>query len=842
MAVVEYVHFVGRALRLRGPLATDPIARLLHALVLALALWFAFWSIVLLPLYTNNASRLAVALLAELGPITALVLLRLGLFRQASVAYLALVWFHTTVRMTLNGGIHSTAQIIYITLPILAIWLLGNRAALWTACVCLATALGFALFDIAGVRFGRIIPVTPVAAWALLVQAIATGAVPVAQVLRELRGALQRLRASQIRLLDAQRLANIGSWERELETGSSEWSEEMFRIFGMPKDVPAGFLPFLNCVHPEDRERVLEAIEEVRSSSAPLEMDHRIIRPDGETRFVRTVRAIIRNDQGVPVRLVGATQDITEQIKARELLRESEERFRRVFEEGPLGLALVGKDYRFLKVNNALCHMVEYSEAELRELTFADITHPDDVRADLEQTERLFRGEVPSFAMRKRYVKKSGEIVWINLTASVIRNAQGEPMNGLAMIEDITEVKRAQEEAVARQKLESVGVLAGGIAHDFNNVLGGILTEAELAETDLAEDSAAREGIQRIEAAAIRGAEIVRELLIYAGHEQQYIAEAVDLSPLVHEILELLKVSISKYAVLRTHLADSLPAVWGNAPEIRQVVMNLVINASEAIGDKEGVITVRTSEVTGGRDLAPNNAIDLTPGDYVQLEVSDTGSGITNEAKEKIFDPFFTTKFAGRGLGLAVVQGIVRAHGGGINVVSAPGQGTVFQVFLPCAPKNALVAPTVITSGEVEQSNTPTGTILVVEDEELLRRSVSMALVKRGFSVIEAKDGSVALDVIRAHKDDIDAVLLDVTLPGISGREVFQQTLRMRPDLKVILTSAYDVETVAASFADLRVDHFIRKPFRLVDLMRMLERALSVETSAGRTPETPKLT
>src|SRR3954447_20607469 len=188
------VRRVGRALRLRGPLAPDPIARLLHALVLALATWYGFWTIVLIPLYPNKGPRMAVALLAELGPLAALVLLRLGLFRHASVVYLAGAWLHTTVRMILNGGIHSTAQMIYVTLPILAIWLLGNRAALWATGVCLGSALVFVCFDIAGVSFGRIIPVTPVAAWVNLVQAILVGAVPVAHVLRRFRGTLERLR------------------------------------------------------------------------------------------------------------------------------------------------------------------------------------------------------------------------------------------------------------------------------------------------------------------------------------------------------------------------------------------------------------------------------------------------------------------------------------------------------------------------------------------------------------------------------------------------------------------------------------------------------------------------
>jgi PAS domain S-box-containing protein len=341
-------------------------------------------------------------------------------------------------------------------------------------------------------------------------------------------------------------------------------------------------------VHPEDREKVLNTLDQLQSSTAPVALDYRIVRPDGEVRFLRTVSEVIRNDQGVPVCITGASQDVTEEVKARGLLRDSEERFRRVFEEGPLGLSLVGENYRFLNANRALCQMVGYSEAELLQLTFADITHPDDLPGDLAQSEKLFRGEIPIHRMRKRYLKKSGEVVWVNLTASIIRNAEGEPIYGLAMIEDITEIKRTQEEALARQKLESVGVLAAGIAHDFNNLLGVIRAEAELAGMEMAAGSTAADELDRIKAAAMRGAEIVRELMIYAGQEQTDFVDAVDLSPLVEGMLELLKVSTSKHVVLKKNLQENLPAVWANASQIRQVVMNLVINASEAIGDKEG--------------------------------------------------------------------------------------------------------------------------------------------------------------------------------------------------------------------------------------------------------------
>jgi two-component system cell cycle sensor histidine kinase/response regulator CckA len=538
------------------------------------------------------------------------------------------------------------------------------------------------------------------------------------------------------------------------------------------------------------------------------------------------------------VRLVdGRTQAIVRDITARKqteaALRESEERFRRVFEEGPLGLALVGKDYHFLKVNGALCQMLGYSEAELLQMSFPDITHADDLRANVELAEKLFKGEIPFYQLQKRYVRKNGEIIWIKLTTSVIRDQRDEALYGLGMIEDMTEIKRTQEEALARQKLESLGVLASGIAHDFNNLLGGILAEAELVEADLPPYSSPVEEIQRIKQSALRGSEIVRELMIYAGQNRTSLVEAVDVSRLAEEMLALLKVSISKHAVLRTVLRDNLPAVRGNAAQIRQVVMNLVINASEAIGEKQGVISITTAQVSRSENLAFNGATTLPQSDYVRLQVSDTGCGMTEAVKAKIFDPFFSTKFAGRGLGLGVVQGIVRAHGGDINLRSAPGEGTTFQVFLPCTLERAAKVGGAIPSAEVERSHARVATILIVEDEETLRLAVSKALRKSGFSVMEASDGSGAMDLLRAHKDEIDVVLLDVTLPGIASREVFEETQRMRPDLKVIVTSAYNKETVDASFAGLAVEHFIRKPFQLGDIARLLGGVLSGEARPG---------
>jgi len=635
----------------------------------------------------------------------------------------------------------------------------------------------------------------------------------------------ERLRASEAQLMEAQHLAKVGSWERHIESGTIHWSEEMLRILGLASVAPSNLPTFLSCIHPKDRGKILEIDDKVRSSIAPVEVEYRIIRPDGETRFVRSIVRAIRDDQGVPVRITGATQDITEQVRAAELLRESEWHLRNAAR-----LAHVGHWQWDIPTNR-----VSGSEEMFRIFWKPQDYTPsyegflqDLAPWDRDRVERLIRDPLENkigHSVEYQIAHPNGDLRTISCTWEVLLDEEGSIVRMFGACQDITNSRRAQEQALARQKLESLGILASGIAHDFNNLLGGILAEAELIEMYSPSHLAPIEELHRIKASAIRGAEIVRELMIYAGQDQANNVEPIDVSRLVTEMLELLKVSISKHAVLTTNLQKDLPAVWGNAPKIRQVVMNLVLNASEAIGEREGVIKVTTEHVSGGKNLVLNAGTDLPEGDYVRLEVSDTGCGITEEARTKIFDPFYTTKFAGRGLGLAVVQGVVHAHGGAISLVSTPGEGTTFEVLLSCAGK-ASNTQSVASSAGVEESNARTGTVLVVEDEEALRHAVSKALTKRGFSVIKVRDGSAAMEMIRADADDIDLVLLDVTLPGASSREIFEETQRIRPNVKVVVTSAYSKETVDASFAGLRVEHFIRKPFQLSDLVNLLQGVL----------------
>ena len=636
----------------------------------------------------------------------------------------------------------------------------------------------------------------------------------------------EALRESEERFRLATKATNDAIWDIDLRTGTVSWNDTYSTLYGRPPDTSDSWQWWIDNIHPEDRERTVGDLRAaIASSGASIWIcEYRFRRLDGEWAYIYDRAYIARDASGNAWRVIGAMQDLTERKQAEAALRESEERFRRVFEEGPLGLALVGRDYHFLKVNGALCQMLGYPEAELVRMSFTDITHPDDLQADVELAERLFRREIPFYRVQKRYVKKTGEIIWINLTATLILDHNGETLQGLGMIENITEVKRAQEEALARQKLESMGTLASGIAHDFNNLLGGVQAQAELAIAELDAGSSRGEELKAICELTKRGSEIVRQLMIYAGKETE-VVERVDLSKIVEEMLALLKVSVSKHALMDADLAQDLPPTRAGAAQLRQIVMNLITNASDAIGDRDGLIRVSTRRV----GLSGQSATDLqalSNGDYVALEVSDTGCGMSRETQTRLFDPFFTTKSAGRGLGLAVVSGIVRSLGGAVRVTSEPGKGSTFQILLPCAETSIGATGYAISNIEEPEGPLRQTAVLIVEDEDVLRQAVAKTLRKNGFEVFQAADGSSAIHLLRVNQGKIDVILLDMTIPGASSQEVVAEAANFRPDIRVILTSAYGQETFSGARRAPQIRHFIRKPFQLADLVKIIRRSL----------------
>jgi len=412
----------------------------------------------------------------------------------------------------------------------------------------------------------------------------------------------------------------------------------------------------------------------------------------------------------------------------------------------------------------------------------------------------------------------------------------------LSAIVDITERKRAEQERKTleaqmqhTQKLESLGILAGGIAHDFNNLLVSILGNAGLALMELAPESRARPTVQNIQAAALRTAELTKQLLAYSG-KGKFLIQPLNLSLLVEEMAHLLKLSISKKAVVRTRLASNLPAIEADAAQIQQVVMNLMLNASDALGGNIGDIVVSTGVIDADRAYLSETFLDehLPEGRYVYLEVSDTGCGMDKETRSRIFDPFFTTKFTGRGLGLAAVLGIVRSHRGAIRLYSEPGQGTAFKVLFASSEQ---AAPALEHNPEGVEVWRGTGTVLIVDDEECVRSVACKTLETVGFTVMTAENGRAGVQMFRTHADEIKAVLLDMTMPDMSGEEVFRAIRTVRPEVRVILSSGYNEQETISLFQGKGLAGFIQKPYQPMKLIEKVREILTqtdrVRTSQG---------
>jgi PAS domain S-box-containing protein len=402
---------------------------------------------------------------------------------------------------------------------------------------------------------------------------------------------------------------------------------------------------------------------------------------------------------------------------------------------------------------------------------------------------------------------------------------KGEYRGFLEINTDITEHKKIEDQLRHTQKLESLGVLAGGVAHDFNNLLTGILGNANLALDATPAHHPNRVLIEEVMLAAERAADLTRQLLAYAG-KGRFIMRTVDLSTLVREISGLVQTSIPKPVQLRLQLAENLPGIYGDPGQLQQIVMNLVINGAEAIGPGGGTVLVRTEEQNLdepdiARILGPSPVEPLKPGRFVALEVRDTGCGMAPETLPRIFDPFFSTKFAGRGLGLSAVSGIVRSHHGALQVSSRQGHGTTFKVLLPASSAAGREVPV-----DSARDLTGHGKILVVDDEEIVRQTARNALERFGYEVVLAADGAQAVETF-GRETGVSLVLLDLTMPVMGGEEALQRLRQIDPSVRVLLSSGYNEAEAVERFADKGLAGFMQKPYTAVALAEKVKSALA---------------
>ncbi|MCU1261487.1 MAG: Chemotaxis protein methyltransferase CheR, partial [Bryobacterales bacterium] len=449
---------------------------------------------------------------------------------------------------------------------------------------------------------------------------------------------------------------------------------------------------------------------------------------------------------------------------------------------------------------------------------FSLVAHPDDA-------DTMMRGLLAAmepggvFKTGGRIFRKNGEVRWVELSGRFEFTPKGKPHRLIGAVSDVTERRRMEDRLRETAKLESIGILAGGIAHDFNNLLTGILGNASLSSELLDSDHPVQDFLNDVVKASERAAALTGQMLAYSGRGTFVVSE-IDLAALVREIAPLIRTSVARTVDLDLHLGSKLSPISADGAQMQQIVMNLIINGAEAMGDKPGKVTVSTHECTLDADYVRvlSAPMEVTPGRYVCLEVEDHGCGMDQATIARIFDPFFTTKFTGRGLGLSAVLGIVRAHHGALNVYSDPGVGTTFKVFFPVR----IATPQPVPAERPHRESGPT--VLVIDDEDIVLRTAQIMLDRAGYRVVTAKNGDEALQIFRRLHDEIALVFLDLTMPVMGGEETLSRLKEIRPGVRVVLSTGFTDGATLKRLDDRLVGH-LEKPYsagRLRELLREL--------------------
>ncbi len=612
-------------------------------------------------------------------------------------------------------------------------------------------------------------------------------------------------------------------WSVDLEGRWTFVNAAVRRIYGYEVEEMLG-RPFTDFLDPSRTERDMKVFSLVKNGVPHFHYETVHVRKDG-TPITLAFNAIpLRDEQGRVVGTTGTATDLTERRHVQERLRQAMERTEALVSRMPLGCAVWTPEGRAQEWNQAAVAIFGYTPDEAIGRALEDLVVWEGNRDEVGAMWRALLGGAPHFQTVMTNRRRDGSTLRCEWIATVLHDEGGQISAIATLLRDVSERERFEAQLRQTQKSESLGLLAGGVAHDFNNFLVGVLCNASLALDELEPDSPTRAHLTKIVNASRRASELTRQMLAYSGRGT-FDIRTLDLTRLIEDLGDLLRATIPKTVTLTINNQADLPAIEADPGQIQQVLMNLLINAAEAIGDRPGVVAVSSySQRLDARQIGvmfPTQS--LVPGTYVCLEVSDTGCGMDAETQARIFDPFFSTKFPGRGLGLAAILGIVRSHHGALRVTSEPGVGTVFTVLLPASQRET--AP---SAAPKPQAELPDGlTALVIDDEEDVREVLALVLRRRGVRVLLADSGPAALDLFRAHRNDVDVVLLDLTMPVMSGEDVLRELREIDPQVRVILSSGYAQDAAIRRLASDSRASFIQKPFTADDLAEKVCAALA---------------
>jgi PAS domain S-box-containing protein len=643
------------------------------------------------------------------------------------------------------------------------------------------------------------------------------------------REAEAALAASKALLDSVGRMARVGGWELDAQTLNVRWTEETYNIHEVPLDYKPPLKDAINFFHPEDRDRLSQAIQRALDVGEPYDMEVRFITAKGRQLWTRTAcQPQVVN--GKTVKLQGTFQDITDRKLAEDRLRASEALLSSTQQISHVGswvldpssnqLTWSDEVYRIFGIEpHGFAHTCE---------AFLDTVHPDDRSAvDAGYSSSLQEGQ-DSYEIEHRIIRQdTREIRHVYERCIHERDKTGSVLRSVGMVQDITERKSLESQLRQVQKMESIGTLAGGIAHDFNNALTPILVQTELAKMTISADSPVQEGLDEVMKAGHRAKDLVKQILTFSRQSEQQRLP-VDLTPIVKENLKLLRSSIPTTIEIRQDIAEVSCWVLADPTQIHQIIMNLCTNASQAMEEMGSVMEVglKRVELNGKRARSYPN---IEAGSYVMLTVSDTGSGIEPELMEKIFDPFFTTKpiAKGTGMGLSVVHGIVQSHGGDITVQSEPGKGSTFTVLLPRLEQKV--------ENELENidQSVPTGNelIMFVDDEAPMVKAGEQVLKRLGYQVDVKTSAVEALAAFRERPDKYDLIMTDMTMPAMTGDNLARALMNIRPNIPVIICTGYSHQMDEEKALAMGIKAFVMKPFAIKDIAETVRRVLDSDAS-----------
>ncbi len=615
------------------------------------------------------------------------------------------------------------------------------------------------------------------------------GLLAISEDITERKQAEQALRRERDRLNYVLEASRIGTWAWDIEANSAEFNEMWATLLGytMEEIGPSSYELWKSLGHPDDVPKIEALLQRCANGEMPdYSSEFRMRHKDGHWVWILDRGRVMTHDaEGRPLEIFGTHTDISPLMRAQEELRESEAKFRSYIEQAPYGVFIADATGNYVDVNPAASRIAGYARDELLTMGIRDLIAPDDQEDGAAHFAQVVEqgaaeGVIP-------FVRKDGTWRLWNVTA--VRLSEERI---LCFVQDVTEQQQMEEQIRKSQKLDAVGQLAGGVAHDFNNLLMGIMNYVELCRDEIGQEHPIRKWLDEITHESERSAAIVRQLLAFS-RKQTIAPRVLDLNHTVGNMLKMLRRLIGEDIDLLWQPGANLRPIKMDPGQVDQILANLSVNARDAIGGV-GKITIETANVTLDADYCAFHT-EVTPGDFVMLAFSDSGSGMNAETQANVFEPFFTTKVNGEGtgLGLATVYGIVKQNGGSINLYSEPGNGTTFRIYLPCTADTAEGASTQDRPHEVSGGKE---TILLVEDEKSIRITTSLFLKDLGYNVLVAETPAEALQIVEKHNGEIDALITDVVMPGMNGRQLAERLEVTCTGLKVLYVSGYTVNVI----------------------------------------------